>query len=232
VIDFVSASFVETAQRIVRQRSQVDDRVEAAEIIYFNVTNVLATRRYRRAGRTKVAASEKIRIETGYVVPRALQDTRHDRTNVSTVASKEYLHVRFEIAGIPGLMDAQPASVPTATSVLPKPVVISTSKESAKASLHKATGDSRYWALLFNSSSHVPYFTCRCPRCRRLMSVYVSRVPRTHQNQNVTNDPTEGTPSESMTNSKYTPGGARLALAGAATVSVFPATVNESGRNR
>jgi hypothetical protein len=157
VIDFVSASFVETAQRIVRQRSQVDDRVKAAEIIYFNVTNVLAERRYRRAGRTKVAAPVKIRIETGYVVPRALQDTRHDRTNVSTVASKEYLHLKFEIAGIPGLMDAQPDAVPTGTTpVLPKPVVISTSKESANASLPKAPGDSRYWALLFGYSSHLP----------------------------------------------------------------------------
>ena len=77
-----------------------------------------------------------------------------------------------------------------------------------------------------------PDCTCRCPCCRRLKSVNGSRVRPHAPDQNVTNDPTEGTPFESMTNSKYTPGGARLALAGAATVSVFPATVNESGRNR
>ncbi len=94
-------------------------------------------------------------------------------------------------------------------------------------------GDSRYWALLFGRSSHLPVLSLpmsALPETK--VCLYVSRMPGYAPDQNVTNDPTEGTPFESMTNSKYTPGGARLALAGAATVSVFPATVNESGRNR
>jgi hypothetical protein len=86
--------------------------------------------------------------------------------------------LRFEIAGIPGLMDAQPDAVPTGTtSVLPKPVVISTSKESANASLPKATGDSRPWALLL--------------AVRRIALVYLpmSALPETKVCQRVASAP-------------------------------------------
>ena len=68
MIDVVGAGFVQATERIVRERGEVNDGVEAAKIRRLDVADVLANRRHSGQVGAEVAALVEIGVEPGDVV--------------------------------------------------------------------------------------------------------------------------------------------------------------------
>ena len=92
VIDVVGNLRIQIAERIVRQRREVDDRIEAGQARHVQVADVGAHRRNLRALRAQRAVLEEIGVQSDDVVTGAHQHVHHDRADVAVVSGNQYAH--------------------------------------------------------------------------------------------------------------------------------------------
>jgi hypothetical protein len=94
MVDFVSDVRIEVAERIVRKRRQMDDRVEAGEIAPCDVPHILADRRHVGDPPTpgKRAALVEIAVQPGDIVPGCEQYRDHYRADIALVTRDQHFH--------------------------------------------------------------------------------------------------------------------------------------------
>src|SRR3954471_13112403 len=81
------------AERVVRDRCQVDHRVEAAQVVYREVSDVAVDRRRRSLGlRAHPAAAVEEAVHAGDVVPGRGDERDEDGPDVAVVAGYEDPH--------------------------------------------------------------------------------------------------------------------------------------------
>ena len=95
MIDLVRQRRVQIAQRIVGERRQMDDGIEAAQIRDLEGADVLAEGRDRLAPGTERRAAIEVSVDAGHLVPGLLQKRRHDGADVTATAGEENSHVVF-----------------------------------------------------------------------------------------------------------------------------------------
>ena len=78
MVDLVRARGIEVPERVVRDRREVDDGVEAPQVIDLDVPDVQAKRRHRVGLRPERAALEPERVEPRHVVTRVTHHRRED----------------------------------------------------------------------------------------------------------------------------------------------------------
>ena len=76
MVDVVRRLRIEVAERVVADRGEVDDRVEAGEVLGLYVADVAPDRLDPVSGIAKGAAGKEIGVEPHNLVPRLL-DERH-----------------------------------------------------------------------------------------------------------------------------------------------------------
>ncbi len=91
-IDLSRQLFVELAERIVRQRRQMDDPVESLEQVGRDIANVRAKRGEVVHPLEEVAPFIEERVEPGHVVTGFLEHRRRDGADVAVVACDEDFH--------------------------------------------------------------------------------------------------------------------------------------------
>jgi hypothetical protein len=92
VINVECARLVQTAERIVGKRRQVNDRIEPTKISRFDVSNILSEDRVRLVVWAEIAAFIEKRVQARDVVPRSREDTCHDRPDVPVMTRNQYFH--------------------------------------------------------------------------------------------------------------------------------------------
>ncbi len=91
-VDVVRPIGVEIADRVVRERRQVHDRVEAGELLGTEIAHVAGERRDATGVRAEVAAAVVERVDPHDVVARLPERRRGDRADVAVVAGDEDPH--------------------------------------------------------------------------------------------------------------------------------------------
>ncbi len=92
VIDVEGGRRVEIAERIVRERREVQHGVEAVEVGRRDVAHVLADPRDLGEGASEVAALEQATVEAGHLMARGGEHRYERRADIAAVAGYEYPH--------------------------------------------------------------------------------------------------------------------------------------------
>ncbi len=92
VVDVVGAARVEVAQRVVRDAGQVDDGVEALEVLGFDIADVEGQRLAVEHGRVEIAAAKEAVVEADDFVPCALEERDEYAADVAFMAGDEDFH--------------------------------------------------------------------------------------------------------------------------------------------
>ncbi len=94
MIDVVGDVRVEIAQRIVRQRCQVDNRILSCEILGTDIADVLADMWHRSLRTAPVVGASfvEVGIETGDCVPCPEQVRHHHGSEIALVAGNKHAH--------------------------------------------------------------------------------------------------------------------------------------------
>ena len=94
VVDVVGQGRVEVAERIVRQRGQVDDRVDPVELLHGDVAQVGVDLRDRRqpVGVAERAAAIQVGVEPDDLVTGRLEDGDEDGADVAEMTGDENPH--------------------------------------------------------------------------------------------------------------------------------------------
>ncbi len=85
IVDLVGQFRVKVAQRIVRQASQVDDRLEPLELFNLDVPDIPAQRGDIGGSRPERREAEQVTVKTGDLVPRLLEQRRQPSPDVSSM---------------------------------------------------------------------------------------------------------------------------------------------------
>ena len=95
MIGFVGQARLEVAERIVGERGEMDDAVDASEVRNFGVAGILENGRHVTddAALRERATLVEIAVETDHVVSGLLQHRRHHRPDVTEMSSQQYAHV-------------------------------------------------------------------------------------------------------------------------------------------
>lgn len=94
VIDLVGELRIEITERIVGERSEMNDGVETCQVGEGKIAHVLADAGNFFGGRSKITSGEEIGIEADDIVPRGLHEGASYGTDVAFMASKENFHTR------------------------------------------------------------------------------------------------------------------------------------------
>ena len=92
MVDVVGPVGVEVPERDVRQRRQVDDGVEAPQVVRGDVADILIYRGRRVVVLAEDAVAEECRIEAHDVVALRVEVAGHDRADIALVAGDENAH--------------------------------------------------------------------------------------------------------------------------------------------
>ena len=91
---------VEVAERVVRERGEVDDGVEAREFVCGHVADVELERRQSGLDGAEIAAAVEERVEPGHVVPGRDESRPGHRAEVAVVAGDEDFQ-REHVSSVP-----------------------------------------------------------------------------------------------------------------------------------
>src|SRR5262249_19082781 len=91
-VDVVGQVGVDVAQRIVRQRGQVTDGVDALELLRADVAQIGVDAGHVVGRRAKVAGVEVAVVEADHLVPRLAQHADHLDPDVAPVPGYQNLH--------------------------------------------------------------------------------------------------------------------------------------------
>ena len=94
MVDGVGQIRVEIAERIVGERREMNDGVEAFKIVGERVARVLGDGRERRNDAARVIGATPVEVDViaGDVMPGGAQKRRHDRADITRMACKKHLH--------------------------------------------------------------------------------------------------------------------------------------------
>ena len=92
VIDVVRQLGVEVAERVVRERREMDDRVESLEIAPPDVADVLPDVPDPRERVAEGAGLVEVTVEAGHLVPGVLEEGDEDAADVALVSGDQDLH--------------------------------------------------------------------------------------------------------------------------------------------
>ncbi len=92
MVDLICELGVEVPERVVRECCEVDDRVEASELIGRDVPDVASDRRDRGRRRPQDAVGEERGVETDDIVSRLVERRRQDAADISVVPGDEDAH--------------------------------------------------------------------------------------------------------------------------------------------
>src|SRR3954463_8454761 len=97
VVDFERPARIQVSERIVTESGQVDDGIEAFQVVRSNIPNVFANGRDVRTTRSITASLKVTRIESCYFVARGAQHTMHYRSYVTIMAGYQDSHLLSRI---------------------------------------------------------------------------------------------------------------------------------------
>ncbi len=109
-VDVLGPASVQVAERVVGERRQVDDRVEAGEVLRADVAHVRASSVDRLLDRVEVAAGVVGGVQADDLVPGAAQDGPGERADVPLVPGDEDPHRRSGAGRIAYTAFASPES--------------------------------------------------------------------------------------------------------------------------
>jgi hypothetical protein len=66
------------------------DRIEAAEVIFSDIADILVHRRNRFGCDAEITFFKILEIEADYLMTAGLQDRHHDRSDIARVARNQY----------------------------------------------------------------------------------------------------------------------------------------------
>ena len=92
MVDVVGDLRRQRAERIVGQCGEMDDRVETVQLLERHIPQVHLDARWILRSGAEHAVGEKAGVQTGYVVPRGLQDRHHDRAQITLMPGDQYSH--------------------------------------------------------------------------------------------------------------------------------------------
>jgi hypothetical protein len=91
MVDRMGQIGIDIPQGIVRERGQMDDRIESLEITPLDVTHVGG--QLRHLGQCcHLRAAEKAAVEPGHVVPRRLHQRREHGADIATMTRHQHSH--------------------------------------------------------------------------------------------------------------------------------------------
>ena len=100
VVDRVGELLVELAERVVRQRGQVHDRVDPVEVAPLHVADIAGDSGAGGGGqRSEVAPVVEDGVEADHVVARRLEHAASDRADVAAAPGQEYAHTTHPTRG-------------------------------------------------------------------------------------------------------------------------------------
>jgi hypothetical protein len=97
VVDVVRQLGIEIAERIVGKRGEVDDGVDALQVVAGRVAQISPQGRDSRHRPEKIAPIVEAGVHPDDVVPRALQHRNHDRSDEAGMAGDENSHAVFPL---------------------------------------------------------------------------------------------------------------------------------------
>ena len=92
MIDLERAPLVQVAQRVIGERREMDHRIEASQIAWDDIADILSNGRHGDGIVTKRASFVEVGVETGDRVSRPHQHPDHHRTDIAVVPGYQYPH--------------------------------------------------------------------------------------------------------------------------------------------
>src|SRR5690242_19884236 len=100
MIDRIGEATVQIAQRIIRQRRQMHDRVETQEISRGEIPQIFTDFASQRGEFVEITPGKEICIEPDHVMSRGTEDRTRNSAYVSFMAGQQYFHAAPEKCGI------------------------------------------------------------------------------------------------------------------------------------
>ena len=99
MIDRVSDVGVEIAEGVIGQRCEVDDCVDAPEVVFGGVAHVFADMRHHGevAAGGEGALLIKVAVEADDLVPRLQQHGHHHGSDIAKMSGNHYAHLCYSI---------------------------------------------------------------------------------------------------------------------------------------
>ncbi len=92
MVDVVRPVGIEVPERVVRQRRQVDDGVEASQVVRGDVADIFVDRRCPVVVAAEDTVAEECRIEAHHIVALRGEVAGHDRADIALVTGDENAH--------------------------------------------------------------------------------------------------------------------------------------------